>query len=187
MVGYSDILWEFRLLCRHTAWRPLRAVLVWIYDALQFLGGGWISHEAEFGGKPCLPHGIRGVFVSRHASVGKNCVIFQQVTIGSNVLPDSPGLGAPVVGDECYIGAGAKIVGRVTVGARSRIGANAVVRESVPENGIVIAGAPATVSREPPDNRFFTRRNGRWFFYRDGQWLDERDPAILAKLDGAFR
>ncbi|MBP7828768.1 MAG: serine acetyltransferase [Kiritimatiellae bacterium] len=186
MFGYSDILWEFRLLCRHARWAPLRAVLVWLYDALQFLGGGWISHEAEFGGKPCLPHGIRGVFVSRYARVGRNCVIFQQVTIGSNLLPDSAGLGAPVVGDQCYIGAGAKIVGRVTVGARSRIGANAVVRESVPENGIAIAGAPVVAAKEPLNNRFYTRRKERWLFFDNGQWLAERDPAVLERLNKAF-
>jgi serine O-acetyltransferase len=186
MFGYSDILWDFRLLCRHTRWRPLRAVLVWLYDVAQFIGGGWISHEAEFAGKPCLPHGIRGVFVSRYARVGKNCVIFQQVTIGSNVLPDSSGLGAPVIGDNCYIGAGAKIIGRVTVGHHARIGANGVVRESVPDGGIAIAGAPVIAGREEPNNRFYTRRKGRWIFYDDGRWIEERDAAVLERLNGSF-
>jgi len=60
---------------------------------------------------PSFPHGAYGIFISGGAEIGANAVIFQQVTIGSNTLPDSNGRGAPRLGDDCYIGAGAKLVG----------------------------------------------------------------------------
>ena len=186
MSGYSDIVWRLKEQCRKARWRPWRFLLVKLYETALWLGGGWISWESEFAGKPCLPHGISGVFVSRYARVGKNCVLFQQVTIGSNTLPDSSGLGAPVLGDECYLGAGAKVIGRVTVGHRARLGANSVVRESVPEDGIVPAGGPAVVSSHRLTNRFYTRRGGRWVYYDDGRWLAEQEASILERLNGTF-
>ena len=73
---------------------------------------------------PCLeeispfatPHGLAGIFISYGARVGQGCTVYHQVTIGSNTLPDSRGQGAPVIGDNVYIGAGAKIIGGVTAG-----------------------------------------------------------------------
>ena len=88
--------------------------------------GSYIGPTAKFESEPCFPHGIIGVFISGGSTIGKNCVIFQQVTIGSNALKGSPGYGAPVIGDNCYIGAGAKIIGNVKIGNNCRIGANAV-------------------------------------------------------------
>src|SRR5689334_623088 len=98
-----------------------------LYMYLLKINGSWISLNARIKGEPCFPHGIYGVFISGGAVIGDNCVIFQHVTIGSNTLIDSKGLGAPVVGDNCYIGAGAKIIGNVRIGNSVRIGANAVV------------------------------------------------------------
>lgn len=61
------------------------------------------------------PHGLCGIFISYGARVGKGCTIFQQVTIGSNTMPGSKKRGAPVIGDRVYIGAGAKIIGGITI------------------------------------------------------------------------
>lgn len=80
------------------------------------------------------------LFYFRRGYIGANCVIFQQVTIGSNTLSDTKSAGAPVIGDNCYIGAGAKIIGNVTIGNNCRIGANAVVTKDVPDNSTVISG-----------------------------------------------
>ena len=55
------------------------------------------------------PHGFYGIFISQRAKVGEGCVIYQQVTIGSNDLQNSRG--APTIGNNYFIGAGAKIVG----------------------------------------------------------------------------
>lgn len=71
--------------------------------------------------------------MSHNAIIGSNCTIFHQVTIG-----EGKG-GAPIIGDNVLIGAGAKIIGNVKIGSNSKIGVNAVVAHDVPENSIVIA------------------------------------------------
>jgi serine O-acetyltransferase len=82
-----------------------------------------------------LPH-PQGIVINAQAVIGPNCLIFHQVTIGSN------GQGVPVIGGHVDIGAGAKIIGPVRVGDHARIGANAVVTRDVP-GGAVVVGNPA--------------------------------------------
>ncbi len=114
-----------------------------------------IALGAEFAGVPVLPHGVTGIFVSEGAKIGKNCVIFHQVTIGSNTLSDSNGQGSPTIGDNVYIGCGAKIIGGVRIGNNVRIGANCVVTRDVPDNATVVLEKPRVLVREEPqDNRF---------------------------------
>lgn len=114
---------------------------------------------------PCLerispfatPHGLAGIFISYGASMGPGCTVFHQVTIGSNTLADSRGKGAPVIGENVYIGAGAKIIGGVTVGDNARIGANCVVTFDVPANATVVLPAPRVILHDGPrDNAFVT-------------------------------
>lgn len=103
-------------------------------------GGGYIPLSAKIKDCPSFPHGLSGIFVSSGAVIGSGCTIFQQVTIGSNTLKDSKGYGAPQIGNNVYIGAGAKIIGDVHIGDNSRIGANAVVTHNVPDNSTVVLG-----------------------------------------------
>lgn len=127
---------------------------------------------------PCLdrvepfttPHGLAGIFISYGARVGKGCTIFHQVTIGSNTLPDSRGRGAPVIGDNVYIGAGAKIIGAVTVGDGARIGANAVVTFDVPPNATVVLEAPKVILHDAPRDNTFRP----WAKYQQ----EEKQPAL---------
>lgn len=101
------------------------------------------------------PHGLSGIFISAGASVGDGCVIFHQVTIGSNTLRQSSGTGVPRVGNNVYIGAGAKIIGDVAVGDGARIGANCVVTSDVPENATVVLPKPRVILHDGPrDNTF---------------------------------
>ena len=131
--------------------------------------GSWIGHTAQFAGRPVTPHGILGIFISGGAKIGKNCVIFQHVTIGSNTVSDSKGQCSPVLGDNVYIGAGAKIIGNVKIGNNVRIGANAVVFTDVPDNSVVVMSKPRIIAKEGMDNKFYQYYKGRYGYWLDGE------------------
>lgn len=101
------------------------------------------------------PHGLFGIYISFGASIGRNCVIFNNVTIGSNTLKDSKGFGAPTIGNNVYIGAGAKIIGNVKIGDNVRIGANCVVTDDIPSNSTVVLPKPRIIKKEKNrDNKY---------------------------------
>lgn len=126
----------------------------------------FIGINTTFEDYPYFPHGISGVFMSENARIGKNCVIFQQVTIGSSIMADSLKDGSPVIGDNCYIGAGAKIIGNIKVGNNVRIGANAVVYEDIPNNSVVVNSKTRIIKKdEPLDNRFIKKTNSGILYY----------------------
>lgn len=78
------------------------------------------------------------IIVTPNARVGANCKINADVQIG----PGRDG-GAPRIGDNCYIGPGAKIFGNITLGNNIRIGANAVVNKTFSDDNILLVGIPA--------------------------------------------
>ena len=124
-----------------------------------------IPVETTFEGYPDFPHGISGVYISQGAIIGKDCTVFQQVTIGSNTIKGSKGYGAPRIGSNVYIGAGAKIIGNVKIGNNCRIGANCVVTEDIPDNATVVLEHPRVIVRQDQtDNRYVAygrEENGR--------------------------
>lgn len=139
--------------------------------------GSYIGNPRCFESRPVFPHGIAGIFISGGAHIGRNCVIFQQVTIGSNGLPDSKGYGFPSIGDNVLIGAGAKIIGNVTIGSHCRIGANAVVTTDIPDNCVVVMGPPRVIQKSNLKNAFYTTG-------ADGMmYIDEGDGPQHISLD----
>lgn len=106
-----------------------------------------------------------GVFISNGATIGKNCVIFQHVTIGSNTMNNHPRFGSPTIGNNVYIGAGAKIIGNVKIGDNCRIGANAVVAIDMEPNTVAIPEMRFIVKKDNLDNRFYSKRNNLWGYY----------------------
>lgn len=83
-----------------------------------------------------------GIIVNEDCIIGKNCNISQGVTLGK--ANRGRNKGCPVIGDNVYIGPGAKIFGAVRVGNHAAIGANSVVTHDVPDHAVV-AGVPARV------------------------------------------
>ena len=93
-----------------------------------------ISSKSRIGGGLRLPH-LHDITVSEFAEIGSNCTIFHQVTIGVNECKSTKK--APRIGDDVYIGVGAKLIGDIVVGNNCIIGANAVVTKNIPDNMIV--------------------------------------------------
>ena len=104
--------------------------------------GGYIGKDAAFAGRPMLPHGLHGIYISRYARIGADCCIYQNVTIGE------VDRAAPQIRDHCLIGAGAVLVGGITVGDYAKIGAGAVVCFDVPAHATVVAQQPRVIVRE---------------------------------------
>ncbi|MFC0271134.1 serine acetyltransferase [Metabacillus herbersteinensis] len=156
--------------------------LIKLYNILLENRGCFIGYTAKLDGSLILPHGLNGIFISGASSIGKNCVIFHQVTIGSNTLVDSKGLGAPSIGNNCYIGAGAKIIGDVTVGNNVRVGANCVVFQDIPDNSVVVAQPSKVIRKENINNRYYTKGTSGWGFLQDGQWVLEDDLEVIKTL-----
>lgn len=91
-----------------------------------------------------IDHGM-GVVIGETAEVGENVTLYHGVTLGGTTL--DKGKRHPTIGDRVIIGAGAKVLGAIYVGADSRIGANAVVVRPVPPNSVVVGVPGQIVSR----------------------------------------
>lgn len=145
-------IWNLRSICRSGKSSNFK---LFLYRSYFEHYGAWIGLGAVFDGIPVFPHGFFGIFISNSAHIGKNAVIYQQVTIGSNMLNDSKKRGAPFIGDDVYIGCGAKLIGNIKVGDRARIGANCIVVKDVPSNSVtVIRSVESIVKEEVLDNRW---------------------------------
>lgn len=95
-----------------------------------------------FKSRPYLPHGLNGIIISRKSIIGENATILHQVTIGIRMTAAKSDRKedaiAPIIGDNVFIGAGAKIIGNIHIGNNVLIGANAVVTKDVPDDFTVV-------------------------------------------------
>jgi serine O-acetyltransferase len=101
--------------------------------------GAEIPLNCSIGGGLVINH-PNGIVIHPSAQIGVNCLILQQVTIGTRGKS-----GLPQIGGHVDIGAGAKILGPVRIGDHAQIGANAVVLSDVPKNSVAV-GMPARIS-----------------------------------------
>jgi serine O-acetyltransferase len=102
-----------------------------------------IHPSAVIGRGLFIDHGM-GVVIGETAVLGERVTLFQGVTLGGT--GKERGKRHPTIGDNVVIGAGAKVLGNITVGRDSMIGANAVVIRDVPEHSTVV-GVPGRVTR----------------------------------------
>ena len=139
--GTAAMIW-YRLMqwARHWRLAPLELLFNRINT---FYCNCIIGRGAEFGPGFVLIHGT-GVVINGEVRGGSNVKLEHQVTIGAE------GRQSPVLGDDVFVGAGAKVIGPVAVGSGARVGANAVVVDDVPSYSTVV-GIPARVvrTREP--------------------------------------
>lgn len=112
----------------------------------EMLCGVEIGVSAEIGKRLNIEHSGT-IVIHGNARIGDDCVIRQGVTIGSRRRDDP--FGAPILGHRVNIGAGAKILGRITIGDDVDIGANAVVLTDIPDNAIAV-GVPARIVMRLP-------------------------------------
>ncbi len=110
----------------------LRKSIVLRHRFWSAITGADIPLNCKIGGGLLIPH-PNGIVIHPAAVIGVNCLIFQQVTIGTR-----EGSGVPQIGDHVDVGAGAKILGAVEIGSHARVGANAVIIEDVEEGKLAL-------------------------------------------------
>jgi serine O-acetyltransferase len=106
-----------------------------------------IHPGATIGPRFFIDHGM-GVVIGETAEVGEDVTLYHGVTLGGTSL--SKGKRHPTLGNRVVVGAGAKILGAITIGEDTRIGANAVVVKSVPPNAVVVGVPGQNVARSKP-------------------------------------
>lgn len=92
-----------------------------------------------------FPHGPIGCFFSKWCSIGDNCTIMQHVTIGSDTITKRENGGAKIIKNNVFIGAGAKIIGNITIGNNVKIGAGCIVVTDIPDNAVVVMHKPRII------------------------------------------
>ena len=130
----SHALWQWRL--------PI--VPRWLSQAARFWTGVEIHPAAAIGKNLFIDHGM-GVVIGETAIVGDNVLLYQGVTLGGT--GKETGKRHPTVGNNVVVGTGAKILGNITIGDNSYIGANAVVIKDVPPNSTVV-GIPGRITKQ---------------------------------------
>jgi serine O-acetyltransferase len=127
----------------HAIWRRgLTTLARWLSHAGRFLTGIEIHPAARLGPGLFIDHGM-GVVIGETAEVGENVTLLQGVTLGGTSLKREKR--HPTLGDNVVVGAGAAVLGAITVGDNSRVGAGSVVVRDVPPNSVVV-GVPGRVT-----------------------------------------
>ncbi|WP_214073672.1 hypothetical protein [Mucilaginibacter sp. dw_454] len=112
------------------------------YKYRQIRRGCQVSFKCTIG-KNLLLHHPLGIIIGEGVIIKDNVEIYQQVTLGRSGRKGEEN-GYPVVEESAQLFAGAKIFGAITIGKNAKVGANAVVNKSVPENAIAV-GNPAKI------------------------------------------
>jgi serine O-acetyltransferase len=152
-LSYSGLhaVWGYRL--THRLWLGRRLLLARVLSQfVRFLTGVEIHPGAVIGRRFFIDHGM-GVVIGETTVIGDDVMLYHGVTLGGR--SSSREKRHPTLGDNVVVGAGASVLGPVTIGAHSVVGAQAVVLSSAPPNSL-LTGVPATVrSRTPHTPDFY--------------------------------
>lgn len=117
----------------------LNCISIPFYFLTQIILGIVLPKRVQIGGGLRIYH-YSGIVINPNVKIGRNCSLRQGVTIGNRKTKDD----CPIIGDNCDIGAGAKILGAIKIGNNVSIGANAVVITNIPDNATAV-GIPAKI------------------------------------------
>ena len=132
----------------HWLWRHgLKWLARMLSHVARWLTGIEIHPGAQIGRRFFIDHGM-GVVIGETTVIGDDCTLYHGVTLGGTSW--SAGKRHPTLGNDVVVGAGAKILGPITIGADSRIGSNAVVLKDVPA-GSTVVGIPGRAITSTPD------------------------------------
>lgn len=150
MVGQSFKYNFWMRTCQYARTSPLLKYTIYpiaqiMIHRLVYKLGISIPHTTQIGPGFCIGH-FGGIVINGKSIIGNNCDISQGVTLG--VANRGKNKGWPKLGDNIYIGPGAKIVGAVTIGNNVAIGANCVVTKDVPDNSVVVGIPGRVISQE---------------------------------------
>ncbi len=120
--------------------KPLSLIYKILFKGIQVITGIELPCEVQVGGNFRIDH-FGDIIVSGYARFGDNCILRNGVTVGLKNIEEKA---APQIGNNVSIGAGAKVLGPITIGNDVEIGANAVVICSVPDHAIAV-GIPARI------------------------------------------
>lgn len=104
----------------------------------------WIPPQVRIGKDFHIIHAEGSLSIHPDVVIGDRCGVMHNVTIGTNMRP-----GAPVIGDDVFIGVNSTVLGKIRIGNRVRIGANTAVTTNVPDDSIVF-GSPARIMPNLP-------------------------------------
>jgi serine O-acetyltransferase len=139
-------LWGYRV--SHWFWtHNLRLLGRMVSHLSRGLTGIEIHPGATIGPRFFIDHGM-GVVIGETAEIGADVTLYHGVTLGGTSL--NKGKRHPTLGDRVVVGAGAKVLGAITIGDDTRIGANAVVVKSVPANSVVVGVPGQNIARSKP-------------------------------------
>ncbi|WP_237221797.1 serine O-acetyltransferase EpsC [Rothia nasimurium] len=151
LMNYSGMhaVWAHRL--AHRLWQKnsTKTLARTLSQFARFLTGVEIHPGATIGRRFFIDHGM-GVVIGETAEIGDDVMLYHGVTLGGRSL--EKGKRHPTIGDRVTIGAGAKVLGPVIIGADSAIGGNSVVVHDHPEDSI-ITGIPARSRSRTPENK----------------------------------
>lgn len=150
VLGYSGVhaIWGYRL--AHRMWTGsdrLKTPARLVSQAVRGLTGIEIHPGAQIGRRFFIDHGM-GVVIGETTEIGDDCMLYHGVTLGGTSLDNAKR--HPTLGNGVTVGAGAKVLGPITLGDNSRVGANAVVVKDVPADSTAV-GIPAKLAGRKAD------------------------------------